>query len=45
MALTPGQPIEGTKIDWVFIGSCTNSRLSDLREAAGSLAAIMWRRA
>jgi 3-isopropylmalate/(R)-2-methylmalate dehydratase large subunit len=35
MALTPGQPIEGTKVDWVFIGSCTNSRLSDLREAAG----------
>ena len=34
MALTPGRPIEGTKVDWVFIGSCTNSRLSDLREAA-----------
>src|SRR5262249_41006674 len=34
MALTPGQPIEGTKVDWVFVGSCTNSRLSDLREAA-----------
>jgi 3-isopropylmalate/(R)-2-methylmalate dehydratase large subunit len=29
-----GQPIEGTKVDWVFIGSCTNSRISDLRAAA-----------
>jgi 3-isopropylmalate/(R)-2-methylmalate dehydratase large subunit len=34
MGLSPGAPIAGTKIDWVFIGSCTNSRLSDLREAA-----------
>jgi 3-isopropylmalate/(R)-2-methylmalate dehydratase large subunit len=33
--LEPGKPIEGTKVDWVFIGSCTNSRLSDLRAAAG----------
>ena len=32
--LEPGQPIEGTRVDWVFIGSCTNSRLSDLRAAA-----------
>lgn len=32
--LTPGEPIEGTPIDYVFIGSCTNARLSDLREAA-----------
>lgn len=37
MGLTPGQPIAGTKVDWVFIGSCTNSRLSDLREAAAVL--------
>ena len=34
MDLTPGEPIEGLPIDRVFIGSCTNSRLSDLRAAA-----------
>ncbi len=34
MDLVPGRAIEGTPIDWVFIGSCTNSRLSDLRAAA-----------
>jgi 3-isopropylmalate/(R)-2-methylmalate dehydratase large subunit len=34
MALMPGAPIAGTAVDWVFIGSCTNSRLSDLRAAA-----------
>ncbi|MCU0566915.1 MAG: 3-isopropylmalate dehydratase large subunit [Oculatellaceae cyanobacterium Prado106] len=34
MDLAPGQPILGTKIDVCFIGSCTNGRLSDLREAA-----------
>jgi 3-isopropylmalate/(R)-2-methylmalate dehydratase large subunit len=34
MGLEPGQPLLGTKIDWVFIGSCANSRLSDLEEAA-----------
>jgi 3-isopropylmalate/(R)-2-methylmalate dehydratase large subunit len=34
MAFKAGQPINGTGIDVAFIGSCTNSRLSDLREAA-----------
>ncbi|MEM8721490.1 MAG: 3-isopropylmalate dehydratase large subunit [Cyanobacteria bacterium P01_G01_bin.39] len=34
MKLTPGQPLKGTKIDVCFIGSCTNGRISDLREAA-----------
>jgi 3-isopropylmalate/(R)-2-methylmalate dehydratase large subunit len=34
MGLTPGQPLAGTPVDWVFIGSCANSRLPDLREAA-----------
>ncbi|MCR4335829.1 MAG: 3-isopropylmalate dehydratase large subunit [archaeon] len=34
MGFKAGQPIVGTKIDVAFIGSCTNSRISDLREAA-----------
>jgi len=34
MAIEPGQALLGHKIDVVFIGSCTNSRLSDLRNAA-----------
>jgi 3-isopropylmalate/(R)-2-methylmalate dehydratase large subunit len=37
MALEPGQPILGQKVDVVFLGSCTNSRLSDLRVAASLL--------
>jgi 3-isopropylmalate/(R)-2-methylmalate dehydratase large subunit len=35
MDLAPGQNLAGTKIDVVFIGSCTNSRIEDLRAAAG----------
>jgi len=35
MGLEHGRPIAGTKVDRVFIGSCTNARLSDLRAAAG----------
>jgi 3-isopropylmalate/(R)-2-methylmalate dehydratase large subunit len=37
MGLQPGQALLGQKIDVVFIGSCTNSRISDLREAAALL--------
>jgi 3-isopropylmalate/(R)-2-methylmalate dehydratase large subunit len=37
MGFEPGQPIAGKPVDVVFIGSCTNARLSDLRAAAGIL--------
>jgi 3-isopropylmalate/(R)-2-methylmalate dehydratase large subunit len=34
MGLAPGTPIEGLPIDRVFLGSCTNARIEDLRAAA-----------
>ena len=37
MQLEPGKPLSGRPIDVVFIGSCTNSRITDLREAAALL--------
>ena len=37
MGLKPGQSLLGQKVDVVFIGSCTNSRISDLRLAASLL--------
>ena len=37
MGLTAGQPILGQPIEYAFLGSCTNGRLSDLRQAASLL--------
>ena len=37
MGLQPGRPLLGQPVDVVFLGSCTNARLSDLRQAAGLL--------
>jgi 3-isopropylmalate/(R)-2-methylmalate dehydratase large subunit len=37
MGFEPGEPLAGKRVDLVFIGSCTNSRLSDLRAAAAVL--------
>jgi 3-isopropylmalate/(R)-2-methylmalate dehydratase large subunit len=34
MGLVPGAMLQGTPIDYAFIGSCTNGRLSDIRDAA-----------
>jgi 3-isopropylmalate/(R)-2-methylmalate dehydratase large subunit len=37
MGMQAGQPMLGTPVDVVFVGSCTNSRISDLRSAASLL--------
>ncbi len=37
MDLSPGDRLEGLPVDFAFIGSCTNSRLSDLRDAAAMI--------
>ena len=37
MDLKPGTPLDGLKLDKVFIGSCTNSRIEDLRAAAAMI--------
>ncbi|MFC9898198.1 3-isopropylmalate dehydratase large subunit [Nocardia sp. NPDC127579] len=38
MDLTPGMPLREVAVDTVFVGSCTNGRIEDLREVAGVLA-------
>ncbi len=37
MELKPGTPLNGIPIDYVFLGSCTNARITDLREAGSIL--------
>ena len=47
MGLQQGSPIKGQKVDYVFIGSCTNSRIEDLRMVAsfikGKRKRMMWK--
>jgi 3-isopropylmalate/(R)-2-methylmalate dehydratase large subunit len=38
IGVSPGQRLEGLPVQWAFIGSCTNGRLSDLRAAAAVIA-------
>jgi 3-isopropylmalate/(R)-2-methylmalate dehydratase large subunit len=35
MGFAPGEPIKGKKVDYVFVGSCTNGRIEDIRSVAG----------
>ncbi len=37
MGLTAGTPLRDIKVDTVFVGSCTNGRIEDLRAVAGVL--------
>ena len=34
MGFAPGEPIKGKKVDYVFVGSCTNGRIEDIRAVA-----------
>lgn len=34
MGFAPGEPIKGKKVDYVFVGSCTNGRIEDIRSVA-----------
>ena len=44
MNLTAGTPMKDIPVDVVFLGSCTNSRIEDLRAAANIIAAVPWHR-
>jgi 3-isopropylmalate/(R)-2-methylmalate dehydratase large subunit len=35
MGFAPDEPIKGKKVDYVFVGSCTNGRIEDIRAVAG----------